>query len=75
MYLLSQIRGKGLGRAILQKLLTSASADGYRSMYLETFEPMIAARGLYESAGFKLLSSRLGNTGHFSCNIWYLKKF
>ncbi len=47
-------RGQGIGRALLEHLISAARAGGYRQMSLETgtppaFEP---ARLLYASAGF-----------------------
>jgi putative acetyltransferase len=46
--------GRGVGRAILQHIMTDAAARGVRSLWLETgttpdFDP---ARRLYESEGF-----------------------
>jgi putative acetyltransferase len=31
------------------------------------------ARKLYAKVGFKALDSRLGDTGHYSCNLWMIK--
>lgn len=74
MYLLPQARGRGLGRALLERCLESAAAAGYRRCYLETLEGMRRARGLYESAGFTALSSPLGCTGHYACDTWYARE-
>ena len=48
------VRGKGIGRALLQHVLAEAAASGITDLYLETgsmdfFKP---ARSLYQSAGF-----------------------
>ncbi len=45
-------RGKGLGRALLEATLERSRARGARSIELGTSEDDVAARGLYESAGF-----------------------
>lgn len=49
-----EARGRGLGRAMLQHLLDVAAERGYRRVSLETGTPdaFVAARTLYESAGF-----------------------
>ena len=45
-------RGLRLGRLILDTILTSALADGYSEIRLETGENLTAAVALYRSAGF-----------------------
>ena len=55
MHTLSEARGHGVGRAVLNHLLQVAAASGYERVSLETgtmqvFEP---ARTMYESAGFR----------------------
>jgi putative acetyltransferase len=32
------------------------------------------ALNLYEKWGFKYLEAPMGNTGHYSCTVWMLKK-
>ena len=54
MHVLSEARGRGLARAMVDHLVAAARADGVVRLSLETgpqasFE---AARGLYEAAGF-----------------------
>ncbi len=46
-------RGKGVGRAILTHIVDHARALGLRSLWLETGEPFVDARRLYERAGFR----------------------
>jgi putative acetyltransferase len=72
-YLLPTSRGKGIGRALMEKCFISAIALGYEHLYLESFPELDAAIGMYEKAGFKHLSRPLGNSGHFACNIWMVK--
>lgn len=45
--------GKGVGRAILTHILDHARALGLRSLWLETGDAFLAARRLYERAGFR----------------------
>jgi putative acetyltransferase len=74
MYFAPIARGKGLGSKLIEKCLDKAKSLNYESCYLETMPYMNAARGLYEKNGFKNLEKRMGNTGHYSCNVWMLKK-
>lgn len=73
MYLLPEVRNLGLGYALLDKSLTFAKEHGYKQCYLETLSSMREAMMLYQKAGFKKLRKAQGNTGHYGCNVWYLK--
>ncbi|MGE0172102.1 MAG: GNAT family N-acetyltransferase [Oligoflexales bacterium] len=73
MYLYPEVRGLGLGAKLLDECLVQAKAFGYEKCYLETFGPMKEAQALYRNFGFQQLNSPMGSTGHFRCNIWYLK--
>ncbi|EAR11567.1 Histone acetyltransferase HPA2/related acetyltransferase [Polaribacter irgensii 23-P] len=74
MYFLPIARGKGLGTDLISKCLEKAKEFGFENCYLETMPYMEAARKLYEKNGFLNLPAPLGNTGHYSCNVWMLKK-
>ena len=74
MYFLPIIRGKGLGSKLINHCLKNARKDGYEKCYLETMPYMKSARLLYKKNGFKNLDKPIGNTGHFSCNVWMLKE-
>ena len=74
MYFLPEARGLGLGRALLERCLEAARAEGFRHMYLETLKTMTAARRLYESFGFEPRSAPLGATGHFGCDAWFVRE-
>lgn len=71
MYLLSEARGRGIGRGLLETCLAAARGMGYRECYLETLAQMERARDLYERFGFLPLEAPMGDTGHFGCNRWY----
>jgi putative acetyltransferase len=73
MYLQPGLRGRGLGRAIIEKCLVFAAAAGYERVYIETLPELRKAMSVYEQAGFRYLDAPLGNTGHFGCDIWMLK--
>ena len=74
MYFLPEARGIGLGKMMIEKCLNKAKDFGYESCYLETLPYMKAATKLYTNSGFVSLDGPLGNTGHYSCNVWMLKK-
>jgi putative acetyltransferase len=74
MYFLPEARGQGFGRALLERCLDSARANGFRYVYLETLGSMTAARRLYDAFGFQPRSAPLGATGHFGCDAWFVKE-
>lgn len=55
MHVLEEVRGQGVGRAMVAHLLELATAQGYRRVSLETgaMAEFAAARALYESFGFE----------------------
>jgi putative acetyltransferase len=72
MYFMPNLRGRGAGRALIERCLRAARELGFRTCYLETLENMDAARALYEKVGFRRIPGPLGSTGHFSCDAFYL---
>jgi putative acetyltransferase len=73
MYFLPQARGQGAGAAMMQRCLQAARGFGFRRCYLETLGGMDAAMKLYERSGFQRIQAPLGDTGHGSCNTFYLR--
>jgi len=54
LYLRPSFRGKGLGRAIAEKIIAEARGIGYRRMRLDTIEPIMKdAVGMYRKLGFR----------------------
>lgn len=51
-------RGRGIGRALLAELLAEAERRGVRELFLEVRADNAAARGLYESVGFREIGVR-----------------
>lgn len=73
MYFLPEARGIGLGSKMMEICLQKAKEFGFEKCYLETLPYMKDARKLYKKVGFKNLDARMGDTGHYSCNLWMLK--
>lgn len=73
-FLAPEARGKGIGKTLLDKSIQKAIEYGYISMYLESFPDMKEAIRIYEQSGFTYLDKPLGNTGHFACNVWMVKR-
>jgi len=54
LYLRPHFRGKGLGRALADRIIAEARGIGYRRMRLDTVEPMMKdAVAMYRKIGFK----------------------
>lgn len=73
-YVKSAYRGLGIGKHLMQMSLDEAKKLGYSSVYLESLPQLDKAVGMYEQAGFEHIPERLGESGHFACNILMLKK-
>jgi ribosomal protein S18 acetylase RimI-like enzyme len=52
LYVVPELRGRGLGRALMEAAMELARAEGADRMELGTSDDDVAARGLYESLGF-----------------------
>lgn len=74
LYLLPAARGKGFGKMLIERCFEQAREFGFREMYLETMPELKMAMGLYEKCGFEYLNGPLGQSGHFGCGLWMLKK-
>jgi putative acetyltransferase len=54
LYLRPRFRGKGLGRALAERIMAEARQIGFRRMRLDTVEPVMKdAVGMYRRLGFK----------------------
>lgn len=73
MYFKKQIRGMGLGQKLMEICLDMAKNMGYKKCYLETLVSMKEAQKLYLRNGFEPLCKPMGNTGHFSCDSFYIR--
>ncbi len=74
-YLDKSIRGIGIGKELMMKSEQSARELGYDSIYIESLPAFNQAVSIYQKNGYSLLEKPLGNSGHFGCDIWMLKKW
>ncbi|MGZ5253875.1 MAG: GNAT family N-acetyltransferase [Flavitalea sp.] len=74
MYLVPSARNKGLGGLLIKKSLEFAKEAGYTQVYLESMPELQKALTVYEKFGFEYLNGPMGNSGHFGCSRWMLKK-
>lgn len=74
MYFLPVARGKGLGSKMIDLCLSKAKEFGYDECYLETMPYMTAAQNLYRKNGFTNIEGPMGDTCHYSCDVWMIKK-
>jgi putative acetyltransferase len=70
LYLHKESRGKGIGKELMLKSIASAKKMGYTHLYLESLPELNQAVDLYKKVGFQLLPNRLGDSGHFACDLW-----
>ena len=72
LYCLPEARGTGLARELMDTALAYAK-EHYRRCYLETLENMTAAQKLYEKYGFVRTWDPPVDTGHFNCDVRYIR--
>lgn len=72
MYCLPEARGTGVSHRLMDMALEYAK-QYYARCYLETLENMTAAQRFYEKYGFRRTDAPLAQTGHFACDIRYIK--
>lgn len=72
MYCIPEVRSTGVSHKLIEVALNHAKKY-FDRCYLETFGNMIAAQKFYEKYGFTRIDKPLGNTGHYGCDILYIK--
>lgn len=73
LYVLRSARGNKIGSQLINKSIDSAREFGFNKIYLESMPELTTAVSLYENLGFELINQRLGESGHFACDIWMSK--
>jgi putative acetyltransferase len=62
LYLRPQFRGKGLGRALAERIISEARQIGYHRMRLDTVEPVMKdAVAMYRKLGFREVAAYCAN--------------
>lgn len=74
LFILSQVRGYGIGKQLMNVALDTAREFGYTQCYLDTLANMQAAIALYEKFGFAHLDQPMEGTEHNGCDVWMLKQ-
>lgn len=74
LYLSQETRGKGIAKQLMERCFAVAKEYGYTEIYLETLPELHIAVGLYERLGFEYLSAPYGDSGHYACDLWMVKK-
>lgn len=72
MYCLPEARGTGVSHMLMDTALEYAGRY-YNAVYLETLPNMIAAQKFYEKYGFERVAKPIVETGHFACDVCYIK--
>lgn len=73
MYCLSEVRGLGVADRLMDVALEYAK-NYYKKCYLETLDNMTRAQRFYEKYGFYRVDEPLLETGHFCCDVRYMKE-
>ena len=73
MYCLKEHRGTGVAGQLMNTAIAYAG-QRYKYCYLETFDNMIAAQKFYRKNGFERTNKRLGATGHFACDVLFIRE-
>ena len=73
MYFLPTLRGRGAGKAAIERCLDAARTFGFRRCYIETLTGMDAAQKLYLANGFSRITCAMGGTGHHGCDRYYIR--
>ena len=70
MYLLPEVRGKGLGKYLLQQLETKIESRGFKEIWIETASVLTEAVCLYEKYGYKTVTE----VETTRCDLGYIKR-
>ncbi|TAF93071.1 MAG: GNAT family N-acetyltransferase [Bacteroidetes bacterium] len=74
LYLAPKARGLGYGKLLMNKVAHDALNTGYTQLYLESLPQLHQAVKLYTQQGYTAIDAALGESGHFGCTIFMIKK-
>lgn len=74
LYLDKNYRGIGLGKELMEKSFEASKEMNYTHLYLESIPALNQAVYLYEKMGFEKIDHRIGDSGHFACDLWMVKE-
>jgi putative acetyltransferase len=74
LYLHKNYRGLGLGKLLMEKSFSASKEMNYTHLYLESIPALNQAVHLYEKMGFEKIDHRIGDSGHFACDLWMVKE-
>lgn len=74
LYLDKNYRGLGLGKLLMEKCFDASKELSYSHLYLESIPALNQAVYLYEKMGFEKIDHRIGDSGHFACDLWMVKE-
>jgi putative acetyltransferase len=72
MYLSAEVRGKGIGKLLMEKCIETANTNYINQLYIETLDSMKEANKLYLKYGFEEIEQPKGDSGHFGCDKFYI---
>lgn len=72
LYLVDEMKGRGLGTKLIELVENKARELGYRRLYLETHTNLAAAIHLYEKCGYREIA-KPAEVNHATMNRFYIK--
>lgn len=73
LYLIDEVKGRGLGRLLVEHLMTEVKKAGFTQMYLETHSNLAVAISMYEKMGFQRIE-RPEFVVHGAMDHFYIKR-
>lgn len=61
LFVRDEFRGRGIGRLLVERIITDAKEIGYKVMRLDTLQRMESARALYAKIGFSVIPAYYHN--------------
>jgi len=71
LYLINDVKGRGLGRYLVELVIEKAKAAGYKRLYLETHTNLKTALIVYEKCGFTEIE-KPASVNHSTMNKFYI---